>query len=86
MMFRTDAVGAEARVGGSLVFLLPWEPSGVCVRRHVLLMKRTQSNIAPKPLRAQRCTSITSIILLLSYSNFHCLAQRRRGDTKVLLV
>lgn len=38
-------------------------------------MKGTQDNTTLKPLRAQWCSSI---ILLLSHSNFHCLLKERK--------
>ena len=40
----------------------------------VVWMERTQSNTSLKPLRAQWCISV----ILLSYSNFHCLLKGRK--------
>lgn len=42
----------------------------------ILLMERTQCNTTLKPLLVQWCTSI---ILLLSYNNFHCLLKERKN-------
>lgn len=74
--YRWDASRWEA--GGRWSHLTPsLGKSQASVRSpQVVLMKRTQYNTTLKPLRAQWCTSI---ILLLSYNNFHCLLEERKN-------
>lgn len=66
----------EKGVGVGVILLLPRKSQELVRSLQVVLMKRTQYNTTLKPVIAQLCTST---ILLLSYSNFHCLLKEKKN-------